>query len=313
MNRLFSSALRKARAGSCPENHQFISGEQGSRVCWRRESHATMAFLILMVSMSVQIPPIFSEALKSAHPSWQASLSAGLDAVAHANSAYLQQLANEDFLPENGRLFAAFSQPLDDVRFVLVGEGPFPRAESATGFCFMDGAVNELWSAKGLSKTVNRATSLRNFMKMLLVADGQLSPAKTGGEAVVPIAAQVLAGDSGMIQTREELQHNLLRQGFLLLNATLVYRAHVSPAKESKAWQPFLKIVLQTIVARATQVNQPISTLVLWGKVAEKLAQMPLLDRFPKAVSEHPYNLSFIRNSQMQDLFRPLNLLQKQS
>jgi uracil-DNA glycosylase len=71
-------------------------------------------------------------------------------------------------------LFAAFAQPLDRVRYVLVGEGPYPRAESATGVCFMDGAVGDLWSEAGLSKPVNRATSLRNFMKMLLVADGQL-------------------------------------------------------------------------------------------------------------------------------------------
>ena len=79
-----------------------------------------------------------------------------------ADPAYLSALAEDHFLPTQGRLFAAFSQPLEEVRYVLVGEGPYPREESATGVCFMDGAVRELWSTQGLSKPVNRATSLRN-------------------------------------------------------------------------------------------------------------------------------------------------------
>ena len=39
----------------------------------------------------------------------------------------------------------------------MLGVGPYPREESATGVCFMDGAVRELWSPAGLSKPVNRA------------------------------------------------------------------------------------------------------------------------------------------------------------
>ena len=82
---------------------------------------------------------------------------------------YLDSLENTGFLPTQGRLFAAFSLPVGQVRFVLMGEGPYPREASASGYCFMDGAVQELWSADGLSKPVNRAVSLRNFIKMLLV------------------------------------------------------------------------------------------------------------------------------------------------
>ena len=108
------------------------------------------------------IPSVFASAIERAASSWHPVLREGLDAINVAAPAYLPGLASEIFLPTQGRLFAAFAQPLEKVRYVLVGEGPYPREESATGVCFMDGAVRELWSTQGLSKPVNRATSLRN-------------------------------------------------------------------------------------------------------------------------------------------------------
>jgi len=253
------------------------------------------------------IPSPILDSLVLTHPSWHDTLQAGLRAVAQADAAYLSALADDAFLPNGGRLFAAFSQPLDAVRYVLVGEGPYPRADSATGYCFMDGAVGELWSSAGLSKPVNRATSLRNFIKMLLVADGRLPVEKTSGAALAPVAADALVAGSGVIQTLAELQHNLHRHGFLLLNATLAYRPHVLPAKEAKAWLPFVEVVLQALMQRSGELP----TLVLWGKIAERLAAMPVATRFPQAVSEHPYNLSFIGNGTMQALFGSLALLQR--
>lgn len=261
--------------------------------------------------MSTLIPFLFTDALDGAHPSWHACLQSGLIAMMESDPEYLAQLANDRFLPEGGRVFAAFSMPLDDVRHVLVGEGPYPRAESATGFCFMDGAVHALWSEKGLSKPVNRATSLRNFMKMLLVADGQLLVEKTGGESVAPIARRALDEEALLIRSREELQQNMIRQGFLLLNATLVYRPDVSPRKEARAWQPFLQAIFNTLKRYADQNSLPLPTLVLWGKVAERLAQLSVTEAFPHVVSEHPYNLSFIASSKMQDFFGPMKLLEK--
>ncbi|HAT31470.1 MAG TPA: uracil-DNA glycosylase, partial [Janthinobacterium sp.] len=80
-------------------------------------------------------------------------------------------------------------------------EGPYPRAASATGVCFMDGAVGALWSEAGLSKPVNRATSLRNFMKMLLLADGQLALDATSGAALAPVASRARADGGGTVQT----------------------------------------------------------------------------------------------------------------
>jgi uracil-DNA glycosylase len=255
------------------------------------------------------IPEAILNAMSLADTSWRPTLLEGLKAVAAADPAYLPALAKDDYLPTGQRLFAAFALPLEAVRYVLVGEGPYPRAGSATGVCFMDGAVDSLWSEAGLSKPVNRATSLRNFMKMLLVADGQLSPDNTGAAALAQVAAR--AKDNGSIQTLPQLQHNLLDKGFLLLNATLVFRSHVAPALDARAWLPFLQHVLAALAERGDTAGQGSSApqLVLWGKIAEQLKRLPVTARFSHVLSEHPYNLSFITNQTMQGLFGPMHLL----
>lgn len=245
------------------------------------------------------------DALTLAHPSWHSAIESGLAAMSVANPDYLDTLAQNEYLPTEGRLFAAFAQPLPAVRYVLIGEGPYPRAASATGVCFMDGCVEALWSPSGLSKQVNRATSLRNFMKMLLVAEGMLSPGKTSGEAMTAISAQTRAIGSPFIQTLAGLQENLTREGFLLLNATLVFREHVAPLKDAKAWRPFLETILATLAVRGTDAP----TLVLWGKIAGELRGDAASARLPRIEAEHPYNLSFITNTAMQALFGPMRLL----
>jgi uracil-DNA glycosylase len=246
------------------------------------------------------IPSSILNALACADPSWRPQLLKGLEAVAAAHPEYLPALAEDHFLPTEQRLFAAFALPLPAVRYVLVGEGPYPRAESATGFCFMDGAVGELWSETGLSKPVNRATSLRNFMKMLLVADGQLSAGDTGGAALAPVAAN--ARRNGSIRTLAQLQDNLTGHGFLLLNAALVFRPHVPPVVEARAWLPFLQTVLDALKGSGAK-------LVLWGKIAEQLRKLPECAALEQLCAEHPYNLSFITHQGMQELFGPMQLL----
>lgn len=248
------------------------------------------------------IPQAILTALDRVDASWRPHLVNGLEAMVQADPQYLSALANDHYLPTDHRLFAAFALPLNKVRYVLVGEGPYPRAESATGVCFMDGAVGELWSDNGLSKAVNRATSLRNFMKMLLVADGKLQADNCGGPAMAPIAAA--ARTDGSIQTLAALQQNLTEHGFLLLNAALVFRPHVAPAIDARAWQPFLQTVLAVL---AGEPRPP--TLILWGKIAEQLKNLPETGKLPQSCAEHPYNLSFIQHEGMQQLFGPMQLL----
>ena len=254
------------------------------------------------------IPSTILDALARADASWHPLLIQGLEAMMKATPDYLPQLAQDAYLPTEQRLFAAFALPLGQVKYVLVGEGPYPRAESATGVCFMDGAVGSLWSEEeggGLSKPVNKATSLRNFMKMLLVADGQLQLANTAGAAMAAVSAQARSGAGSHILTLAEMQQKLTEQGFLLLNASLVFRPHVAPAKDAKVWLPFFETVMAGL---AEQAATP-PTMILWGKIAELLSKLPVMKRFPQICAEHPYNLSFIANKDMHQLFQPMQLL----
>lgn len=255
-------------------------------------------------------PDLINEALKRVHPSWQPVLVEGLFAMQRQMPDYLNELARDDFLPTQGRMFAAFSQPLDAVRYVLIGEGPYPREESASGYCFMDAAVSDIWSDAGLSKQVNRATSLRNFVKMLLVAEGTIAADKTGSNVMKQVSAIALNGGSPYIRFLAEMQEIMIANGFLLLNAALVFRAHVPVPKETKAWQPFMFAVLEAL-AKNRPDSGKLPVLILWGKMAEKLISMPFATSFRCVVSEHPYNLSFIQNANMQALFKPMRLLYK--
>ncbi|MFA9216416.1 MAG: hypothetical protein ACEQSK_04840 [Sphingomonadaceae bacterium] len=253
------------------------------------------------------IPAPILDALARAHASWRPLLIEGLQAMMAADPAYLTALAQDSYLPTEQRLFAAFELPLDAVRYVLVGEGPYPRPDSATGVCFMDGAVGSLWSDEeggGLSKPVNKATSLRNFMKMLLVADGQLALNNTAGSALAAVAAHA-RGNAACIQTLADMQRKLTAHGFLLLNASLVFRAHVAPVRDARAWLPFFETVMAGLARQAATTP----TMILWGKIAEQLNKLPVMTSFPQIVAEHPYNLSFIGNPAMHALFGPLRLL----
>lgn len=259
-----------------------------------------------------QYPTWLDVAIQKAHPSWHNIIRNGLEAVRRQNPDYFNQLTDVFFLPTEGRIFAAFTQPLDKVRYILIGEGPYPREESASGYCFMDAAVDAIWSENGLSKQVNKAVSLRNFIKMLLVSDGTLSPDKLGKEYMIQVVKEVIEKDPTYIRTIDDLQANLLGNGFLLLNASLVFRQEVSASEETKVWMPFLYSVLESLDAYQRAHKKSI-VLVLWGKMAEKFSVGFQKTAYTVAVSEHPYNLSFINNPVMQSLFKPMRLLKRMS
>lgn len=269
---------------------------------------------IVQLNNALQSYDVLYDALRLVHPSWFATVVEGINAVYTYDPGYFSSLLASDFLPTEGRIFAAFSLPINQVKYVLVGEGPYPRAESASGFCFMDGAVNELWSKAstgGMSKKVNRATSLRNFIKMLLVAEGLLHQNYTTGAAIAEISTNLSMSDSGFIQNLQELQKNLTSEGFLLLNASLVYRTETAPSIDAKAWRPFLDIIFSALHRHESgKENFPVH-LVLWGKIAEQLKNVSAFGFFQHIQSEHPYNLSFISNRTMQNFFSPMHLLRK--
>lgn len=233
--------------------------------------------------------------LQSVDPSWRHPILEGLEKV---DPLYLNQLSHhKDWLPGPEKIFNAFSLPVNQINYVLFGESPYPRKDSANGYAFWDAAVTNLWSPSGLSKPVNRATSLRNIMKMLFVAEGILTPKQTGQEAIAMIDKRHL------VQTNHEFFTHLLQKGFLLLNASPVLQS--SPVqKDARAWLPFLKHILEFLHQQRPNVE-----LILLGRIANEIDK--LIDHFEikKLYAEHPYNISFITNQTVLDFFKPLHLL----
>jgi uracil-DNA glycosylase len=231
------------------------------------------------------------------HRTWEALLIRGLQAM---DVTYLQSLlASSDWLPGIHNIFNAFSVPKNSIRYILLGESPYPRAQSANGYAFWDESVTNLWSSTGLSKPVNRATSLRNFIKMLLVASGDLDIKNTSPTAIAKL------NKDNKIQTNPELFKKLLEHGFLLLNASLTLE-NMSVALSSQQWLPFLKTVFSIL-----QENHPCPTLILFGNIAKQIVDRANLQNFPIISAEHPYNLSFISNPDVIKLFKPFELLTK--
>ncbi|MCP4187641.1 MAG: uracil-DNA glycosylase [Gammaproteobacteria bacterium] len=234
------------------------------------------------------------------HTEWQPLLS---EALTNLDDAYLAELLEEpNWLPGTNHLFKAFQRNLKDVRYLLIGESPYPRLQSANGIAFYDAAVGDLWSDKGLSKAVNRATSMRNILKTALLAEGHLT---VNGEGKITQEAIARADKTGLIKTMSELFDNLHRRGFLMLNATPVLHPARKPVSEALFWQDFLQSILAQLADSLDQ--QP--TLVLWGKIAKSIEALPAANHYQKLISEHPYNISFINNSLMQNLFAEIQIL----
>jgi uracil-DNA glycosylase len=233
--------------------------------------------------------------LNAANSTWRPHITQALQQM---DADYLENLyKSQNWLPGPDKIFNAFSLPIDQVKYVLFGESPYPRAASANGFAFWDEAVSEIWSENGLSKPVNRATSLRNIIKMLLVAEGLLSPTQTGQECIAQL------DKTPFVKTNTELFSHFLQHGFLLLNATPVLQP-TAVRKDALAWHPFIKHIMDVLI----NLNPNIE-LLLFGKIANIIDNLIDKTTVKKLYSEHPYNLSFITNPDVLGFFKPLHLL----
>jgi uracil-DNA glycosylase len=238
----------------------------------------------------------------SVHAEWRPLLH---PALARVDARYLDSLLHDKhWLPGPDHLLAAFRRDLQNCRFILFGESPYPRPESANGIAFHDAAVGALWSQTGLSKPVNRATSLRNILKAALLAQGLLQADDQGRISQQAIAA---LDRSNLVETLDELFANLQRRGLLLCNATPVLHAQRKPAAEAKLWTGFIDELLAQI--DASDIANP--TLVLWGQIALRITDMPVASHFVQLTSEHPYNIGFIHNPTMQAFFAELAILNR--
>jgi uracil-DNA glycosylase len=230
--------------------------------------------------------------LQKVHPEWEPLVNRALQKV---NFDYLHQLSmSNDWLPGKSAIFNAFTHPLSKTEYLLLGESPYPRTQSANGYAFWDANVGALWNEKGLSKAVNRATSLRNFLKMLLKAQGELSTDYSQH-------AITCLDKSNLVKTLDELFTNILKKGFILLNASLVLSQN-KVTFDAKIWKPFMNCLLNQLYE-----VKPSIKLLLFGKIAQQIN----IGKFDRLIAEHPYNISFISNPDVIEFFKPLNLLEK--
>jgi len=229
--------------------------------------------------------------------SWERILQ---EAYSQLEEDYRQFLESDSgYIPNRDNYLNAFKTlPRENVKYILFGQDPYPREESANGYAFIDAKVKTIFSEKGLSKEVNRATSLRNFVKMALVARGDLSLDDLSQEAIAAV------GKTALISSIGELRINFEKNGVLLLNTALVFTDKKSSSRHVRAWQPFVQSLL-----RSLETQQP--KLILFGTHAKALKKNLPLDGFETIELEHPYNHTFIANPKALDLFGPMHLLDK--
>jgi len=238
-----------------------------------------------------------STLLCTAHTSWHSTLHRALDGL---DDEYLEILETTDsYIPSKEQILNAFSSiPKESVNYILFGQDPYPRKQSAIGYAFIDGAVESIFGDSGLSKPVNRATSLRNFVKMALVADDKLTHDNTTQTAIAQL------DKSDMIDSMTELRVNFEQNGVLLLNTALIFTDKSSSASHVKQWREFIQILLEEMVEQNP-------TLILFGTHAKELKKLPSVEHFESISIEHPYNHTFVYNTDAHRLFGPMRLLQK--
>jgi len=227
--------------------------------------------------------------------SWQDLI---INALLRLDSSYLEFIiTNKEYIPNQNRVFSAFkTMPKTEVKYILFGQDPYPREQSAIGYAFIDGAVESIFSNGYLSKEVNRATSLRNFIKMALVAMGRLNSDNTTKDAIATIRKDDL------IDSIYELKDNFEKNGVLLLNTALIFTDKKSSKYHIKMWQPFIKYLIDNI---DTSIK-----LILFGNSAKDI-KSKLNPKQEYIEMEHPYNISFIKSATAQKLFKNMRLLEK--
>ena len=229
--------------------------------------------------------------------SWSETLSRAKDALSDEYREFLK--ADSGYIPKQDNYLNAFKTlPKESVKYILFGQDPYPREQSAGGYAFIDTNVKEIFSQKGLSKEVNRATSLRNFIKMALVARGDLSVDDTSQEAILRV------DKSPLINSIDELRLNFEKNGVLLLNTALIFTDKKSSREHIKEWRGFIQVILEDLANRDI-------TLILFGTHAKELKKRFELSSYESVELEHPYNHTFITNKDAINLFAKMNLLEK--
>jgi len=230
------------------------------------------------------------------HESWQEGIDLALGALAPEYRRFLDTDTN--YFPHN--FLAPFcTLPREKTKAILFGQDPYPRLQSATGYAFIDGMVKEIFSKSGFSKSVNRATSLRNFLKMQLINEGYLSNEDTSQSAIAAM------DKSGLIDSIEALRANFESEGILLINTSPIFTCKSKSAYHVKQFAPFMRVFL------GYYANLNLE-LILFGKMADSIVGLlPKTHNFSLIRTPHPYNVGFIHHKDARAYFGDKSLVKK--
>ncbi len=229
-------------------------------------------------------------------PSWQDIIEYAYDGLSPKYREFLEE--DEGYFPTFSNFLNAFhTLKLKNTKYILFGQDPYPRRESANGYAFIDANVKTLFSKKGFSKEVNRATSLRNFLKMLLLSDGYLKVDDLSQEAISNI------NKSEFIDSIDALRKNFERSGVLLLNTALIFTCK----EDTKLHVKEFRVFMQRFLSRLSEHD---IELILFGSMAKDIKKsLPATLEFKTIDTLHPYNVGFIIDEKVQKFFKPLSLL----
>ncbi|MBD3226298.1 MAG: hypothetical protein GF313_16335 [Caldithrix sp.] len=137
-----------------------------------------------------------------------------------------------------------------DVQCVLYGEDPYPRTSSANGVAFWDEEIQS-WQDK------TNGSALKNILKGLMIAQG-LATYDT------PIADCRHIARQNRIKSPPQLFRLWLKQGVLLINASMTFSRPGDKKYHFKFWHPF-----HTALITALNDRQTSPFYVLWGRKAQ--------------------------------------------
>ena len=228
------------------------------------------------------------------HPSWQDIIDEALQALDSKYRQFLEE--DESYFPRNFLApFCTLSR--EKTVAILFGQDPYPRIQSATGYAFIDGAVEKIFSESGFSKSVNRATSLRNFLKMQLINEGYLSKDDTSQKAIAAL------DKNRLIDSIEALRLNFEREGILLLNSAPIFTCKDKSIYHVKQFAPFMRSLLKQCSGSSLE-------LILFGRMADSIVGLlPQTHQYDLIRTPHPYNVGFIHHEDARAYFGTKRLL----
>lgn len=125
-----------------------------------------------------------------------------------------EQAAGRRFLPAASRILAAFQQPFDDVKILIVGQDPYPTPGHPIGLCFSVAA-----DVRPIPKSLqNIYREYQSDLGLPAPSTGDLTPWTT--------------------------------QGVMLLNRVLTVRAGAPASHRGKGWEAFTEQAIRALVAR---------------------------------------------------------------